>query len=393
MPTAVPLVDDGLNPQLIGDTFPADWKSLAAPPRSEYNCHFPELTEPVRLRATLHDTRAQVAQVDDDDGPIPDEVPAPTHRAAEASPAHEEAARARVTGPLTLPEYEILGEIGRGGMAIVYKARHLGRQCLVALKVSDPSLAGEGDIVARFHQERLLAVRLTHPNLVAAYDAGQVAGIPYLVLEFVEGHDLAWFVQQRGPLPAAEACEVVRQAALGLQHLHKQGLIHRDVKPANLMLTPSGQVKVLDLGVARYLHGSAPGGQITSHGLCVGSLDYMAPEQCLDSHAVDGRADIYALGCTLYELLAGQPPFAGPAYKSAFLKMKAHVEEPVPPIRGRRPEVPERLAAALERMLVKDRMDRFASPASVVAALQPFAAGADLKGLSLANSPRAVVAA
>jgi serine/threonine protein kinase len=182
-------------------------------------------------------------------------------------------------------------------------------------------------------------------------------------------------------LPAAEACEVVSRAALGLGHLHKYGLVHRDVKPANLMLTPSGQVKLLDLGVARHPHVPAPREQITSHGQCLGTPDYMDPEQCLDCHAVDGRTDIYALGCTLYELLAGQPPFAGPAHA------------PVPPIRRRRPDVPERLAAVLERMLAKDRGGRFVGAAGVVAALRPFAAGADLVGLSLAPPPSAIVAA
>src|SRR4029077_2850561 len=142
----------------------------------------------------------------------------------------------------------------------------------------DPSLAGDDEVVARFRLEQFLAARLGHPNLVAVYAAGQVEGVPYLVLEFVEGHDLAWIVQQRGPLPAAEACEVVRRAALGLEHLHKHGLVQRELKPANLMLTPSRQVKVLDLGVARHPHVPAPGEQITLHGQCLGTLDYMAPE-------------------------------------------------------------------------------------------------------------------
>jgi len=260
----------------------------------------------------------------------------------------------------------------------------------VAIKVSDPGLAGDREVMARFHQEQLLAVRLTHPNLVAAYDFGQVEGVPYLVLEFVEGHDLAWIVKQCGPLPAAEACEVVRRAALGLEYLHKHGLVHRDVKSANLMLTLSGEVKVLDLGVAHLL---TPEEQITSHGECLGTADYMAPEQCLDCHAVDGRADIYALGCTLYELLAGQPPFADSAHASLYVKMKAHIEAPVPSIRRRRPDVPVRLAAVLERMLAKDRADRFVSATGVALALRPFAAGADLAGLSLAPPPSAIVAA
>jgi serine/threonine protein kinase len=298
-----------------------------------------------------------------------------------------------VNGWPTLPGYEIMAELGRGGMALVYKARDLRRRRLVAIKVSDPGLAGDGEIVARFRQEQFLAVRLAHPNLVAACDAGQVEGLPYLVLELVEGHSLARIVRQRGPLPVAEACEVARQAALGLQHLHEQGLVHRDVKPSNLMLTPPGRVKVLDLGLARDLHPSGVAERFTSPGQTLGTPDYMAPEQCVDPHAVDGRADVYGLGCTLYELLAGRPPFAGPGYGSAFQKMRAHVEAPVPRIRERRPDVPERLAAALECMLAKDPTGRFVSAAGVAAALQPFAAGADLAGLSPATSPSAVVAA
>jgi serine/threonine protein kinase len=302
-------------------------------------------------------------------------------------------ARARAKGWPAIPGFEVLGVLGRGGMAIVYKARQLRPRRIVAVKVIDAYLAGNREIVARFRLEQALAARLRHPNLVAAYDTGRAAGCPYLVMEFVPGDSLDGLVQRHGPQPVAEACEVIRQAALGLQHLHEQGLVHRDVKPSNLMLTPSGRVKVLDLGLARDLHEPGEGGRITAHGQCLGTLDYMAPEQCVDPHAVDGRADVYALGCTLYELLAGQPPFAGPAYGSAFLKMKAHVEAPVLPIRGCRPDVPERLAVALDRMVTKDPEGRFASPADVVAAVQPFASGAELAGLSGQLPPRAVPAA
>jgi serine/threonine protein kinase len=309
-----------------------------------------------------------------------DEPPAPTRRTPEAAPAWSQ-----VRGWPTVPGYEILGELGRGGMACVYKARDLRRQRLVAVKVADPGLAGDGEVVARFRQEQLLAVRpigLRHPNLVEALDAGQAGGVAYLVMEFVKGHDLDWIVRQRGPLRAADACEVARRAALGLGHLHRHGLIHRDVKPANLMLTPSGQVKLLDMGLVRHLHVPGAGEQITRHGQFLGTPDYMSPEQCLDCRAVDGRADIYALGCTLYELLTGQPPFAGSGGGSVYLKMKAHVEAPVPPIRGCRPDDPERLAAVLEKMLAKDRAGRFVSAAAVAAALHPCSAGADLAGLS-----------
>ncbi len=149
---------------------------------------------------------------------------------------------------------------------------------------------------------------------------------------------------------------------------------------------------MLDLGLARHLHEAGEGARITSQGQFLGTLDYVAPEQCADPHAVDIRADIYGLGCTLYELLAGKPPFARPGYESAFQKMKAHVEAPVPPIREPRPDVPKGLVTTLERMLAKDREGRFASPADVVRALQPFAAGAELAVLAGA-SPRAVTAA
>jgi eukaryotic-like serine/threonine-protein kinase len=326
--------------------------------------------------------------------PADDRFNCPTVRVTfPASRERRPAARATAQDGFALPGYKILAIMGRGGMAMVYKARQLRPQRLVAVKVIDRSLTGNREIVARFRQEHVLAARLTHPNLVATYHAGQAADCPYLVMEFVPGDTLDGIVRRHGPLPVAEACEVIRQTALGLQHLHEQGLVHRDVKPSNMMLTPAGRVKMLDLGLARDLHEAGAGERLTSPGQCLGTLEYMAPEQCVDGHAVDIRADIYGLGCTLYELLAGQPPFAGPGYRSAFLKMKAHVEAPVPPIREQRPDVPEQLAVALERMLVKDRAGRFARPADVVAAVQPFAAGAELAGLSGALPRRAVPAA
>jgi len=306
--------------------------------------------------------------------------------------------RTGVKGAPELPGYKILGVLGRGGMAIVYKARQLCSKRLVAVKVIDGTLADSEEIAARFRQEQALGSRLpgspegSHPNLIDVYHSGRASGCPYLVMEFVAGDNLDEFVGRYGPLPVAEACELIRQAALGLQHLHEHGLVHRDVKPSNLMLTPDGRVKVLDLGLARDLHESGEVERITLHGQCLGTLDYMAPEQCIDAHSADIRADVYSLGCTLYHLLAGQAPFARPGYESAFQKMKAHVEAAVPPIQERRPDVPEGLAITLERMLAKDREGRFASPADVVMALQPFAAGAELAVLAGA-SHRAVPAA
>jgi eukaryotic-like serine/threonine-protein kinase len=308
----------------------------------------------------------------------------PTLLSATIPSFHQPSAHGRVAVQDTpaLPGYKILEVLGRGGMATVYKARQLGTKRLVAVKVIDRSLAGDEEIVARFRQEQALGGRLRHPNLIAVYEAGRAAGRPYLVMEVVEGGNLDELLGRSGPLEVAEACEVIRQAALGLQHLHEHGLVHRDVKPSNLMLTPAGEVKVLDLGLARHLHEPDAGERITRHGQFLGTLDYVAPEQCTDPHAVDIRADVYGLGCTLYELLAGQAPFARPGYDSAFQKMKAHVEAPVPPIQEPRPDVPEQLASALGRMLAKDREGRFANPADVVAAVQPFAVGAELAVLA-----------
>src|SRR5262249_37371880 len=159
-----------------------------------------------------------------------------------------------------LPGYEVLGVLGHGGMATVYKAQQLCPGRLVAVKVMDRSLAGYGEIVARFRQEQALGARLRHPNLIAVYEAGRAAGCPYLIMELVEGDNLDEILGRFGPLPVADACEVIRQAALGLQHLHEHCLVHRDVKPSNLMLTSGGEVKVLDLGLARHLYEPATGG-------------------------------------------------------------------------------------------------------------------------------------
>jgi serine/threonine protein kinase len=303
------------------------------------------------------------------------------HSANVTSQQRARLARAFRFPPAVLPElpgYEILSEAGRGGSGVVYKARQLSLQRLVAIKVVPLGVDREDQIVSRFHQERLLGALVTHPNLVAAYDAGEIAGLPYFVMEFVDGTGLDVLVSQRGPLPVAEACEVIRQAALGLQHLHEHNLVHRDIKPSNLMLTPTGLVKVIDLGLAR-VSASAQEGQISLPGQFLGTLDYMAPEQVDDCHTVDIRADIYSLGCTLYHLLTGGPPFA--ALSSPYKKLKAHAEAPAPPIREQRPDIPERVAAALEQTLAKDRNGRFATPAEVGAALLPFAKGASLAGL------------
>src|SRR5262245_12506504 len=211
---------------------------------------------------------------------------------------------------LVLGDYVLQERLGKGGMGEVFKARHqkLGR--VVALKVIGEERVTNPEVGLRFLREIRVTSQLSHPNIVLAYDAGEAAGRPFFAMEFVEGSNLARLVREKGRLPASDACAYVRQAALGLHHAHQRGLVHRDVKPSNLMVTPKGVVKLLDLGLARLLpHGDRDPTTITRPEEVMGTADYIPPEQVEESHGVDHRADVYSLGCTLYHLLAGHPPF------------------------------------------------------------------------------------
>jgi serine/threonine protein kinase/WD40 repeat protein/CubicO group peptidase (beta-lactamase class C family) len=297
-------------------------------------------------------------------------------------PAQPGSYRAAQPVPEQLREYQLLNQLGKGGMGTVYRAIHTSLGKLVALKVLSAQFTSDPAAVARFRREMRAAGQLSHPNIVQATDAGEVDGLHFLVMEFIEGSDLAALVRKRGPLPIADACEVVRQAALGLEHAHAHGLVHRDVKPSNLLLARDGQVKVLDLGLA-LLQEAQPGSEAaTVSGLIMGTLDYVAPEQIDDPHRVDARADLYSLGCTLYHLLAGRPPFSGPSFSTTGQKLKAHAFAAPPPIRQSRPEVPAGLASILERLLAKEPAERLASAADVATALAPFAAGSNLAVLA-----------
>lgn len=282
--------------------------------------------------------------------------------------------------PARLGQYEIQEQIGRGGMGTVYRGRHLRLKRPVAIKVLPGDRMRNPGAVARFQRETEAVGRLDHPNLVRAYDAGEADGQHFLVMEFLDGTDLTRLVRQSGPLPVADACEVIRQAALGLQHAHEHGLVHRDVKPSNLMLTVVGTVKVLDLGLARLVE-DAPTGEMTGIGQFVGTGDFIAPEQAEDTRQADARSDIYSLGCTLYFLLAGRAPFSGPAHDTFVRKVMAHSREAMPPIRTIRGDVPMAVAAVLEKMLAKQPVERFQTAAEVADALAQFSAVADLGSL------------
>ncbi|MCI0460070.1 MAG: protein kinase [Gemmataceae bacterium] len=279
-----------------------------------------------------------------------------------------------------LGAYKILERLGRGRMAGVYKAVHHGGQ-VVAVKVLPPSKAKDPALLARFQREARLAVRLHHPHVVRALEVGVEGDHHYLVLEYLEGETLEEVLKQRGRLAPSEAVRLVQQALLGLHHLHEQGLVHRDLKPGNLMLVPaaagedpvrSGTVKILDIGLGRELvleASAAPveDGQLTGVGVVLGTPDYLAPEQARDARTADIRADLYSLGCVLYHAVAGQPPFPD---TNLINQMVRHATEPPRPLQEFTSAVPEGLQAIVNRLLAKDPAQRYATPAQAAQALQ-----------------------
>lgn len=276
-----------------------------------------------------------------------------------------------------LGSYELLQRLGSGGMGELFRARHLLLKKEFALKVLSARMSNDAEAARRFQRETEALGRLEHEHLVRATDAGMIEGVPFVVMELLDGMDLARLTVQRGAWPVAEACEAMRQAALGLQHAHERGLVHRDIKPSNLMLTTTGTVKVLDLGLARLCQ-EGDSGSLTRPGITMGTPDYIAPEQILDSHTSDIRADLYSLGCSLFHLLSGEPLFGKLTHPTIARKHAAHLNEPPPDIRSRRPDVPVELAGVLAKLLAKQPEDRHATPAEAAAALRPFAAGAKL---------------
>ena len=268
---------------------------------------------------------------------------------------------------LTLSDrYTVDRLLGRGGMAVVYLARDRKHDRSVAIKVLRPEvLIGSG--AQRFLLEIQILARLQHPNILALLDSGtsdEPSPRPYYVMPYVEGETLRDRLTREGPLPVAEALRLVREIGEALHYAHGQGLIHRDVKPENVLLS-QGHALVADFGIARAV-GSAAGDRLTQHGMGLGTPSYMSPEQVEGGHELDGRADQYSLACVLYELLAGQPPFTGP---TAGAVMARQVLDPVPPLTTLRPAVPGGIRRAIERALSKVPGDRFATIPEFLAAL------------------------
>ncbi len=268
------------------------------------------------------------------------------------------------------PRFRIVRELGRGGMGVVYLAEHRLMQRQVAIKVISKALVDNPKTVERFHREVRAAAQLDHPNIVRAYDAEQAGDLHMLVMEHVEGLSLAQLLDREGRLPIADACSYIQQAALALQHAYERGMVHRDLKPQNLMLvSDKGVVKVLDFGLARLASERPQGQGLTVENAVMGTPEYLAPEQATDARQADIRADIYSLGCTLYCLLAGRPPFM---QETALQTILAHRDKEAVPLHELRSDVSAALSAVVARMIAKDPAQRYQSPAEVAKALAPF---------------------
>lgn len=283
--------------------------------------------------------------------------------------------------PVAIGEYEIVRPLGRGGMGNVYLARHTKLGRLVAIKVLASHRLGDAKMKERFEAEMRAVGRLSHPGIVTAHDAREIDGTAVLVTEFIDGMDLAELVARSGPIAIANACELVRQVAVALQYTSDQGFVHRDIKPSNIMLGSSGEVKLLDLGLARLQEPVHQPSELTGTGQAMGTADYIAPEQVTDSRSVDVRADIYALGCTLFKLLTGTAPFAGPEHATAFAKMTAHVSSPPPLVSDFLPDAPTGVVKLVAKMMAKDPASRPQTAMQVAEKLRPFSKDADLSEL------------
>jgi len=283
------------------------------------------------------------------------------------------------TAELIIGPYVVLDKLGEGGMGKVYKARDTRSGRVVALKVIRPHLLSNALVRARYSREVQTALSLNHPNIAAAYEAGEAGDRHYLALEFVDGLDLARLVRGHGTLTIPEACEYVRQAALGLQHAHDRGFVHRDIKPSNILVsgerhhvaaTEPACVKILDMGLVRSVgfEEGFGGTELTRDGTVVGTPDYMAPEQAKNSSTVDHRADLYSLGATFYLLLTGKPPFPE---GTAIEKILKHQGDRPPNLQKLRPDTPDELVRIVTRLLSKKPADRYATAQDLAEALLP----------------------
>ncbi|MGL4595127.1 MAG: serine/threonine protein kinase [Thermoguttaceae bacterium] len=303
-------------------------------------------------------------------------------------------------------DYEIIGELGHGGMGVVYQARQKLLNQDVAIKVLANSLLDDAQAVGRFRREMQLIGSLNHVNIVRALNAGEVDGSHFLVMEYVDGITLQRLVNHRQGkksidladslqnlpieiltptgIPFGAACEIIRQSALGLQHAFEYGLVHRDIKPGNIMIDRIGTVKILDLGLGKFLEEASPhndGTSLTMAGTTIGTVDYISPEQCENAGDVTIGSDLYSLGCTFYFALIGEPPYFGPRYDTTRKKLMAHIVGDVPNARKINSKIPVSVQKILDKLLAKSPKDRFQTPIELAEALEPISSFSELEKL------------
>ncbi|WP_337174269.1 serine/threonine-protein kinase [Paludisphaera sp.] len=253
--------------------------------------------------------------------------------------------------------------IGAGGMGAVFRAHDATLDREVALKLLPPDQMDDPEVVRRFYQEGRAAARLDHENIARVFSLGRDGPYHFIIFEYVEGETIRRRVDERGPMSVAEAVDVTLQMAQALVHASHRGVVHRDVKPSNIIITPEGRAKLVDMGLARRFERQGDRGGLTQTGMTLGTFDYISPEQARDPRDVDVRGDLYSLGCTLFHMLTGRPPFPG---GTVLQKLLQHQEEPPPDVRELNPDVPPALAKVLDRLMVKDRDRRCQSPEQLV---------------------------
>lgn len=286
---------------------------------------------------------------------------------------------------LLLDHYQVLAPIGRGGMSTVYLARDERNGELIALKMLTPSRwRSQERLLARFQREMELSRRVSHPHLAWTHECGFCMGVYYIAMEYIPGKNLSKIVAEQGPLSVPRAARLMAEVASGLEHAHNQGLIHRDLKPSNIMITPHDRAKVLDLGLALMQGEEAEENVIGGQSYIVGTMDYIAPEQTADSTAVDGRADIYSLGCTLYFALSGQLPFPGGSSRD---KVRRHRSETPTPLSQLAPSLPSGFVQLVERMMAKDPAQRPPSAIAVEEELRSWATEGTVLPLDRRDDP------
>jgi response regulator RpfG family c-di-GMP phosphodiesterase/serine/threonine protein kinase len=277
---------------------------------------------------------------------------------------------AGTTFGLVLGNYRVLDRLGAGGMGVVFRAEHMRMRKQVAIKVLPFGPDQDPRLLHRFLREIRAIAQLQHPNIVGAIDAGEASDkngkvLHFFVMEYVPGQDLEEHVRERGPLAPTQACDFAHQVASALAEANKHNLVHRDLKPSNIQVTPEGQAKLLDFGLARSFSTG-----LTEHGTLLGTLDYMAPEQVQDAHAVDIRADLYALGGVLYWCLTGAPPF--PPQNNLMESLVSRLQQQPPSVRAKCPEAPPELERVIHKLMALNPNDRYPTPQAVMRALMPF---------------------